>query len=123
MVRLATFAALSASILAASPVSGADKGYDPGVTDTEIRIGQTIPYSGPLSNLSSFGRIEAAYLKKINASGGINGRKVTLISLDDAYAPQKTVEQVRRLVEIEGVLAIVGSMGTPKSSCFQAAPS
>jgi branched-chain amino acid transport system substrate-binding protein len=113
MVRLATFAALSASILAVSPVSGADKGYGPGVTDTEIRIGQTIPYSGPLSNLSSFGRIEAAYLKKINASGGINGRKVTLISLDDAYAPQKTVEQVRRLVEIEGVLAIVGSMGTP----------
>ena len=113
MVRLATFAALSASVLAVSPVLGADKRYGPGVTDTEIRIGQTLPYSGPLSNLSSFGRIEAAYLKKINASGGINGRKVTLISLDDAYAPQKTLEQVRRLVEIDGVLAIVGSMGGP----------
>jgi branched-chain amino acid transport system substrate-binding protein len=113
MVRLATFAALSASILAVSPVSGAGKEYGPGVSETEIRIGQTIPYSGPLSNLSSFGRIEAAYLKKINASGGINGRKVRLISLDDAYAPQKTVEQVRRLVEIDEVLAIVGSMGTP----------
>jgi branched-chain amino acid transport system substrate-binding protein len=113
MVRLATFAALSASVLAVSPVLGADKRYGPGVTDTEIRIGQTLPYSGPLSNLSSFGRVEAAYLKKINASGGINGRKITLISLDDAYAPQKTVEQVRKLVEIDGVLAIVGSMGGP----------
>jgi branched-chain amino acid transport system substrate-binding protein len=113
MIRLATFTALSASILAISPVSGTDKRYGPGVTDTEIRIGQTIPYSGPLSNLSSFGRVEAAYLKKINASGGINGRKVTLISLDDAYVPQKTVEQVRRLVELDEVLAIVGSIGTP----------
>jgi branched-chain amino acid transport system substrate-binding protein len=113
MVRLTTFAALSASILAAFPVSGADKRYGPGVTDTEIKIGQTLPYSGPLSNLSSFGRVEAAYFKKINASGGINGRKVTMISLDDAFAPPKTMEQVRRLVESDGVLAIVGSMGGP----------
>jgi branched-chain amino acid transport system substrate-binding protein len=113
MFRPAIFVALSASVFCVSSVAGADKRYGPGVTDTEIKIGQTLPYSGPLSNLSSFGRVEAAYLKMINASGGINGRKVTLISLDDAYAPQKTVEQVRRLVESEGVLAIVGSMGTP----------
>jgi branched-chain amino acid transport system substrate-binding protein len=113
MMRPAILIALSVSVFSFSPIAGADKRYGPGVTDTEIKIGQTLPYSGPLSNLSSFGRVEAAYLKKINASGGINGRKVTLISLDDAYLPQKTVEQVRRLVESDGVLAIVGSMGTP----------
>ena len=113
MIRPTIFVALSISIFSLSPAAGADTRYGPGVTDTEIKIGQTLPYSGPLSNLSSFGRVEAAYLKKINASGGINGRKVTLISLDDAYAPPKTVEQVRRLVESDGVLGIVGSMGTP----------
>jgi ABC-type branched-subunit amino acid transport system substrate-binding protein len=91
----------------------AQRKYGPGVTDTEIKIGQTAPYSGPLSSLSIFGRIEAAYLRKINASGGINGRKVTLISLDDAFSPPKTVEQTRKLVESDEVLAIVGSIGTP----------
>jgi branched-chain amino acid transport system substrate-binding protein len=91
----------------------AQKKYGPGVTDSEIKIGQTIPYSGPLSSLSVFGRIEAAYLRKINESGGINGRKVTLISLDDAFSPPKTVEQTRKLVESDEVLAIVGSFGTP----------
>lgn len=113
MICPAIFVALSVSVFSVSSVAGADRRYGPGVSDTEIKIGQTLPYSGPLSNLSSFGRVEAAYLKMINASGGINGRKVTLISLDDAYAPQKTVEQVRRLVESDGVLGIVGSMGTP----------
>jgi branched-chain amino acid transport system substrate-binding protein len=91
----------------------AQKKYGPGVTDTEIKIGQTIPFSGPLSSLSVFGRIEAAYLRKINESGGINGRKVTLISLDDAFSPPKTVEHTRKLVESDEVLAIVGSFGTP----------
>ena len=91
----------------------AQRKYGPGVTDTEIKIGQTAPYSGPLSSLSIFGRIEAAYLRKINASGGINGRKVTLISLDDAFSPPRTVEQTRKLVEGDEVLAIVGSIGTP----------
>jgi branched-chain amino acid transport system substrate-binding protein len=91
----------------------AQKKYGPGVTDTDIKIGQTIPYSGPLSSLSVFGRIEAAYLRKINESGGINGRKVTLISLDDAFSPPKTVEHTRKLVESDEVLAIVGSFGTP----------
>ncbi|MHC2332827.1 ABC transporter substrate-binding protein [Bradyrhizobium sp. USDA 4454] len=115
MIRPAIFVALSVSIFSISSVEGADKRYGPGVTDTEIRIGQTIPYSGPLSNLSSFGRVEAAYLRMINASGGINGRKVTLVSLDDHFSPPKTVEQTRRLVEGDGVLAIVGSFGTPTS--------
>ena len=109
-----TFA--TASILLAiafSPVAVAQIKYGPGVTDTEIKIGQTAPYSGPLSTLGIFGRIEAAYLSKINESGGINGRKVTLISLDDAFSPPKTVEQTRKLVESDEVLAIVGSIGTP----------
>jgi branched-chain amino acid transport system substrate-binding protein len=91
----------------------AQKKYGPGVTDTEIKIGQTAPFSGPLSSLSNFARIEAAYLRKINESGGINGRKVTLISLDDAFSSPKTVEQTRKLVESDEVLAIVGSFGTP----------
>ena len=96
-----------------APDAVAQKKYGPGVTDTEIKIGQTAPYSGPLSSLGVFARIEAAYLRKINDSGGINGRKVTLISLDDAFSPPKTVEQTRKLVEGEEVLAIVGSIGTP----------
>ena len=99
MIRPLILAALSLSIFGFSPVAAAEKKYGPGVTDTEIKIGQTMPYSGPLSSLSSFGRIEAAYLKMINAAGGINGRKVTLVSLDDAFTPAKTVEQTRKLVE------------------------
>ena len=113
MIRPLIFAALGLSIVGLSPVAAADKKYGPGVTDTEIKLGQTMPYSGPLSSLSRFGRVEAAYLRKINASGGINGRQVTLVSLDDAFAPAKTVEQTRKLVEGDGVLAIVGSVGTP----------
>ena len=113
MIRPVIFAALSLSVFSLSPAAGEDNKYGPGVTDTEIKIGQTVPYSGPISSLSGFGRVEAAYLRKINASGGINGRKVTLVSLDDAFAPPKTVEQTRRLVESDGVLAIVGSVGTP----------
>jgi ABC-type branched-subunit amino acid transport system substrate-binding protein len=113
MNRPLILAALGLSIVGFSPVVAADKKYGPGVTDTEIKLGQTMPYSGPLSSLSRFGRVEAAYLRKINASGGINGRRVTLVSLDDAFAPAKTVEQTRKLVESDGVLAIVGSVGTP----------
>jgi branched-chain amino acid transport system substrate-binding protein len=113
MIRSTIFAALSASVLSLSPVLAADKKYGPGVTDTEIKIGQTVPYSGPISSLSRFGRVETAYLRKINAAGGVNGRKVTLVSLDDAFSPPKTMEQTRRLVESDDVLAIVGSVGTP----------
>ncbi|MBR0845837.1 ABC transporter substrate-binding protein [Bradyrhizobium liaoningense] len=113
MTRPLILVALSLSIIGLSPATAADKKYGPGVTDTEIRLGQTMPYSGPLSSLSRFGRVEAAYLGKINAAGGINGRKVTLISLDDAYTPGKTVQQTRKLVEDDDVLAIVGSVGTP----------
>ncbi len=91
----------------------AEKKYGPGVSDTEIKLGQTQPYSGPLSALSAVGRAQVAYIKMINDQGGINGRKVDLISLDDGYSPPKTVEQTRRLVEEDGVLAIFGSLGTP----------
>ena len=91
----------------------AQKRYDPGASDTEIKLGQTMPYSGPLSAYAVIARAEAAYLRKINEEGGINGRKVTLISLDDAYNPAKTVEAVRRLIEQDEVLALFGSLGTP----------
>jgi branched-chain amino acid transport system substrate-binding protein len=107
--------ALSFSIASLSPVGAAEKKYGPGVTDTEIKLGQTMPYSGPVSSLARFGRVEAAYLRKINATGGVNGRQVTLVSLDDAFAPAKAAEQTRKLVESDGVLAIVGSVGTPSN--------
>ena len=114
-MKLSMIFAAAAIPLAVSVSSDAtaQKKYGPGVTDTEIRIGQTAPYSGPLSSLSIFARIEAAYLRKINESGGINGRKITLVSLDDAFSPPKTVEQTRKLVESDEVLAVVGSIGTP----------
>src|SRR5438874_7502088 len=83
-----------------------------GVTATEIKIGQTMPYSGPVSAFGALGRGEVAYFKMLNERGGINGRKVTLISLDDSYAPPKTVEQTRRLVESEEVALIFSSIGT-----------
>lgn len=85
----------------------------PGVTDTEIKIGQTMPYSGPLSAFGVIGRTEAAYFKMINDEGGINGRKLNLISVDDAYSPPKTVEQIRRLVEQEDVAFLFQTLGTP----------
>jgi branched-chain amino acid transport system substrate-binding protein len=91
----------------------AQKQYGPGASDTEIKIGQTGPYSGPLSSLGIVGRVMGAYLKMINEKGGINARKVTLISVADAFSPPKTVEQTRKLVEGDEVLAMVGSVGTP----------
>lgn len=93
--------------------------YGPGVTDTEIKIGQTMPYSGPASAYGTQGLIEEAYYAMINAKGGVNGRKIRQISLDDAYSPPKTVEQTRRLVEQDEVLAIIGTIGTPTNSATQ----
>ena len=108
------FATLPGFVLIAmqSADVSAEKIYAPGVTDTEIKIGQTMPYSGPASALGTAGRAHAAYLNMINDRGGINGRKVTLVSLDDGYSPPKTFEQTRRLVEDEGVALIFGSLGT-----------
>ena len=94
----------------------ADNG--PGVTDTEIKIGQTMPYSGPVSAYSTVGKAMAAYFAKVNEEGGINGRKLSLISLDDGFSPPKTVEQTRKLVEQENVLLIFGSVGTPTNSAI-----
>src|SRR5258707_12886631 len=77
----------------------AQKKYDAGASDIEIKIGQTMPYSGPLSSYSTIGKIEAAYFRMINESGGVNGRKINFLSEDDGYSPPKTVEQIRKLVE------------------------
>jgi ABC-type branched-subunit amino acid transport system substrate-binding protein len=97
----------------------AQKRYGPGVTDTEIKIGQTMPYSGPLSGMGTHGKAMAAYFVKLNDEGGVNGRKIKLVSLDDGYSPPKTVEQTRRLVEQEEVLLLFGSFGTATNSAIQ----
>jgi branched-chain amino acid transport system substrate-binding protein len=91
----------------------------PGVTDTEIKIGQTMPYSGPASAYGVIGRTEAAYFKMINEQGGVNGRKINLISLDDGYSPPKTVEQIRRLVEQEQVAFLFQTLGTPPNTAIR----
>ena len=87
----------------------ADKKYGPGATDSEIRIGQTMPDSGPLSGYGTMGRVEAAYFRMLNDRGGINGRKINFISLDDGFQPPKTVEATRRLVEEDEVLLLCGN--------------
>ncbi|HZZ59590.1 MAG TPA: ABC transporter substrate-binding protein [Roseiarcus sp.] len=92
----------------------------PGVTDTEIKIGQTMPYSGPASAYGVIGRTEIAYFKMINEQGGVNGRKINLISLDDGYSPPRTVEQVRRLVEDEKVAFLFNTLGTPPNLAIRA---
>jgi branched-chain amino acid transport system substrate-binding protein len=93
----------------------ADRRNGPGVTDTEIRIGQTVPFSGSASSFAIVARIEAAYLRMINSKGGVSGRKIELIQFDDAYSPPRAVEQTRRLVDSEEVLAIAGTVGTPSN--------
>ena len=99
-------------IVAVASPAVAQKNYPPGVTDTEIKIGQTMPYSGPASAWGTIGRAEVAYFTMINDKGGINGRKINLISLDDGYSPPKTVEQTRKLVEDDGVAFIFNGLGT-----------
>ena len=104
--------------LSASPAS-AQKKYDTGATDAEIRIGQTVPFSGPASAYAGIGKTQAAYLKMINEQGGINGRKLNLIQYDDAYSPPKAVEQVRKLVEGDEVLFTFQIIGTPSNAAVQ----
>src|ERR1019366_4731069 len=107
---------LSGLIIAAASVpAAAQKKYDTGVTDTEIKIGNIMPYSGPASAYGVIGKTEAAYFKKINAEGGINGRKINFITYDDGYSPPKAVEQARKLVESDEVLAIFNPLGTPSN--------
>jgi ABC-type branched-subunit amino acid transport system substrate-binding protein len=108
-----------ALVLASGGVALAEKSYGPGVTDSEIKLGQTQPFSGPVSAASAEGRSSAAYFDMINAQGGINGRNVKLIALDDGFVPPRTVEQTRRLVEEDNVLAMVGSLGSPTQAVVQ----
>ncbi|MGI4815440.1 MAG: ABC transporter substrate-binding protein [Janthinobacterium lividum] len=114
--RKAMIAALTVASLLGSGAALAQKQYGPGVTDSEIKLGQTMPYSGALSATSEEGRIQTAYYQMLNQAGGVNGRKIKLLSLDDGYSPPKTVEVTRRLVEEENVLAIVSTVGTPTNS-------
>jgi branched-chain amino acid transport system substrate-binding protein len=111
-------AAPSAIALAALPAR-AEKKYGPGVSDTEIKIGNTCFYSGPASSYGTIGKAESAYFRMLNDQGGVNGRKVNFISYDDAYSPPKTVEQTRRLVEEDGVLLMLNPLGTPTNSAIQ----
>ncbi|MBB4427139.1 ABC-type branched-subunit amino acid transport system substrate-binding protein [Bradyrhizobium sp. CIR48] len=111
----ATALALALSISAAN----AQKKYDPGASDTEIKVGQTVPFSGPASAYATIGKTQAAYFKMINDQGGINGRKINLIQYDDAYSPPKAVEQVRKLVESDEVLLTFQIVGTPSNAAVQ----
>jgi branched-chain amino acid transport system substrate-binding protein len=115
-------AVLSAAVVAFAATSGsafAQKKYDTGASDTEIKIGNIIPYSGPASAYGSIGKTEAAYFRMINDQGGINGRKVNFITYDDAYSPPKAVEQVRKLVESDEVLVVFNPLGTPSNTAIQ----
>jgi branched-chain amino acid transport system substrate-binding protein len=118
-LRAGAVAAVLAILAATSTGALAQKKYDTGATDTEIKIGNIMPYSGPASAYGVIGKTEQAYFNKINAEGGINGRKVDFISYDDAYSPPKTVEQARKLIESDEVLLIFNSLGTAMNSAFQ----
>ena len=111
-------AATLALALSASSVQ-AQKKYDPGASDTEIKIGQTVPFSGPASAYATIGKTQAAYFNMINEQGGVNGRKINLIQYDDAYSPPKAVEQVRKLVESDEVLLTFQIIGTPSNAAVQ----
>jgi branched-chain amino acid transport system substrate-binding protein len=107
---------LASILFVVSSVASAERKYGPGVSDTEIKIGQTMPYSGPLSAFGTIGRAQSAYFDMINKQGGVNGRKINLLSLDDGYSPPRTIEQTRKLVESEDVLLMFSSFGTPPNT-------
>ena len=115
--RLVPIAVLLAAALA-SPAALAQKKYDPGASDTEIKIGNINPYSGPASAYGAIGKTIAAYFRMLNDEGGINGRKINFISYDDGYSPPKTVEMARKLVEQDQVLLIFQSLGTPSNTAI-----
>src|SRR6476661_7612732 len=117
--RLAIASTAFALFAVSSSGALAQKKNDSGATDTEIKGGNIRPYSGPASAYGVIGKTEAAYFKKINDAGGINGRKINFISYDDAYSPPKAVEQARKLVESDEVLLIFNSLGTPSNSAIQ----
>jgi branched-chain amino acid transport system substrate-binding protein len=109
---------LACVLLGTSPAA-AQKKYDPGASDTEIKLGNIMPYSGPLSAYAMIGRTQDAFFKRLNAEGGINGRKINFVSYDDSFSPAKTVEQARKLVESDEVLLIFQSLGTPTNNAIQ----
>ena len=118
--RAISVVALSiAAAVALTTAASAQKKYDPGASDTEIRIGNIMPYSGPASSYGTIGKAQAAYFKKINDEGGINGRKINFISYDDAFSPPKAVEQARKLVESDEVLLMFQPLGTQSNSAIQ----
>jgi ABC-type branched-subunit amino acid transport system substrate-binding protein len=117
-MRLAIASAALAFLATSTSGALAQKKYDTGATDTEIKIGNIMPYSGPASAYGVIGKTEQAYFNKINAAGGVNGRKINFVSYDDGYSPPKTVEQARKLVESDEVLFIFNSLGTPPNSAI-----
>src|SRR5258705_13040624 len=116
-LKLIPIAALLAAALA-SPAALAQKNYGPGVSDKEILLGNINPYSGPASAYGTIGRTIAAYFKKVNEEGGVNGRQLNMVSYDDSYSPLKTVEMARKLVEQDKVLLIFQPLGTPPNSAI-----
>lgn len=116
--RFMVYAVILFVVLVTTHAAFAEKTYGPGVNDTEIKLGQTMPYSGPASAYGTMGRAMAAYFAKVNYEGGVNGRKLKLISLDDGFSPPKSVEQTRRLVEQDEVLLIFGTIGTPTNAAI-----
>ena len=119
MKRTFLLALAGASLVLAGGLALAAGQYGPGASDTEIKIGNIMPYSGPASAYGAIGKAEAAYFNMINEQGGINGRKINFISHDDGYSPPKTVEQVRKLVEEDEVLLMFNTLGTPPNSAIQ----
>src|SRR6476620_2323271 len=117
--RLAAFSAAIIALAASGGSALAQKKYDVGATDSEIKIGNIMPYSGPASAYALIAKTQKAYFDKINAEGGINGRKITFISYDDGYSPPKTVEQARKLVESDEVLLIFQPLGTASNAAIQ----
>src|ERR1051325_2967237 len=118
MKQTLVIAAAVVAALALIQPAAAQKKYGPGASDKEIKIGNPMPYSGPASAYGTIGKAEAAYFNMINEQGGINGRKINFITLDDGYSPPKTVEQVRKLVEQEEVLLLFQTLGTPSNSAI-----
>jgi branched-chain amino acid transport system substrate-binding protein len=117
--NLRVAALVTAVITLTSGAALAQKKYDTGATDTEIKVGNIMPYSGPASAYGVIGKTEDAYFKKINAEGGINGRKINFVTYDDGYSPPKAVEQARKLVESDEVLVVFNPLGTPSNSAIQ----
>jgi branched-chain amino acid transport system substrate-binding protein len=117
--QLLVSAGVSVGLALGAPYALAQKKYDAGASDTEIKVGNTMPYSGPASAYGTIGKAAAAYIAKVNAEGGVNGRKINFISVDDGYSPPKTVEMARKLVEQDQVLLVWGPLGTPSNSAIQ----